>query len=206
MEKCDCEKAKEDLEDTIKNPVQYHFPYEYGSHHLRDIMEAEMYFEERRFNCACRKRKIQLQEEEREDEPESKRLDVSFVEAEDGSGSEREQVESDDEEEKEDSDPEPNQENLPVCGATLDSLLPIYEGSASCKICDLARASLAEAHVTTRAIQLLEEVKQNCSRCLGSAHEDVICHCAENLEWVIHFASKEEREEMGWDLGWELDE
>ena len=206
MEKCDCEKAKEYLEDTIKNPVQYHFPYKYGSYHLRDIMEAEMYFEERRFNCACRKRKIQLQEEEREDEPETKRLDVSVVEAEDGSGSEREQVESDVEEEKEEADPEPHQENLPVRGETLDSLLPIYEGAGSCHICDLARASLAEAQVTTRAIQLLEEVKQNCSRCLGSAQENEICHCAENLEWVINFASKEERKEMGWDLGWELDE
>ena len=93
-----------------------------------------------------------------------------------------------------------------MLGATLDSLLPKFEGRASCHICDLARASLAEVHVTTRAIQLFEEVKQNCNRCNGTAKDGVFCHCAENLEWVIHFASKEERREMGWDLGWELDE
>ena len=207
MEKCECESAKEYLEDTIKNPVQYHLgPFDYGSHHLRDIMEAELYYEDRRFTCACRKRKIQLEHQDREDEPDRKQLNLSDVEAEDGSGSEKEPVESDVEDEEAEPDPEPNQEKVPVSGATLDSLVPIYEGAASCQICELARVSLAEVHVTARAIQLFEEVKQNCSRCRGFINAKELCHCAENLEWVIHFASKEERKEMGWDLGWELDD
>jgi len=223
MEKCECEKAKEDLEETIKNPVQYHFPYEYGSHHLRNIMEAEMYFEERRFTCPCRKRKIQLPEEVPAGEPVSKRGNVSDVEAEDGSGSEREDIESDVEEENdetpeeekkvgevEENDETPEEEKkvgeVTECGPMLDSLLPRHKGSVICKICDLARASLAEGRVTSRAVRLFEEVKQNCTRCCGSADEDVLCHCAENFEWVINFASKEEKKEMGWDLGFELDE
>ena len=93
MEKWECEKAKDYLEDTIKNPVQYHLdPYDYGNHHLRDILDAEMYYEERRFYCACRKRRIQVEEDVQEEEPDAKRLNVSAAEAEDGSGSERETV------------------------------------------------------------------------------------------------------------------
>ena len=207
MEKCECEKAKDDLEETIKNPVQYHFPYEYGSHHLRDIMEAEMYFEEKRFNCACRKRKNQLPEEVPEGEPDAKRNNVSDVEAEDGSGSEREAIESEVEEENEDAAEE---EDKPVkvseSRATLDSLLPKYEVVLPCHICELARASLAEGRVTSGAVKLFEEVKLNCSRCTGPVNASEVCHCAENFEWVINFASKEEKKEMGWELGWELDD
>ena len=205
MEKFECEKAKDYLDETTKNPVQYHRGlYDYGSHHLRDIMEAEMYFEERRFNCTCRKRKIQLPEEVPEGEPDSKRSDVSNVEAEDGSGSERDPMESDVEEETQEEGVKLL--NVSECGPTLDSLLPNQKGSLPCRICELARASLSEGHVTDKAIQLFEEVKQNCSRCCGSSGEDAVCHCAENFEWVLNFASKEERQEMGWDLGWELDE
>ena len=207
MEKCECEKAKDDLEETIKNPVQYHFPYDYGSHHLRDIMDAEMYFEEKRFNCACRKRKTQLPEEVPEGEPDSKRINVSDVEAEDGSGSEREAIQSDVEEENEEIQQEEElRVHVTECGPTLDSLLPKHEVGLPCHICELARASLAEGRVTSGAVKLFEEVKQNCSRCSGSANASELCHCAENFEWVINFASKEEKKDMGWELGWELDE
>ena len=207
MEKCECEKAKEDLEETIKNPVQYHFPYDYGSHHLRNIMEAEMYFEEKRFNCACRKRKTQLPEEVPEGEPDSKRNNVSDVEAEDGSGSEREAIQSDVEEEDDDA-PEEEKKVVEVSDfrATLDSLLPKNEAGLHCHICELARASLSDGRVTSGAVKLFEEVKQNCSRCSVSANASELCHCAENFEWVINFASKEEKKEMGWELGWELDD
>ena len=204
MEKCECEKAKDYLEDTIKNPIQYHFPHEYGSHHLRDIMEAEMYYEERRYRCACRKRMSQAAEEaEDEGESASKKLNVSDVEGEDGSGSERETIES--EAEEENPKPSPDLAKAVDSRQTLDSLLPKSEAPISCRLCELARASLAEGHVTQHAVQLFNDVKQNCSRCNGSAREDVACHCAENFEWTINFASKEEREEMGWDLVWELD-
>ena len=207
MEKCECEKAKDDLEETIKNPVQYHFPYEYGSHHHRDIMEAEMYFEEKRFNCACRKRKSQLPEEVPDGEPDSKRNNVSDVEAEDQSGSEREAIESDVEEENEEPPAEEEKaEIITELGQTLDSLLPHHKGGVTCHICELARGSLAEGRVPSRAVQLFDEVKQNCTRCCGSSGKDEICHFGENFEWVINFASKEEKKEMGWDLGWELDE
>ena len=209
MEKCECEKAKDYLDETTKNPIQYHFPYDYGSHHLRDILEAEMYYEERRFRCACRKRRSQETEQanEEQEEPVCKKLNVSDVDAEDGSGSERETTESEVEEEgKEDAKSSATLPNTLASRDTLDTLLPNNEGPLSCRLCELARASLAEAHVTGHAIQLFEEVKKNCSRCNGRAREEVLCHCAENFEWTINFASKDERLEMGWDLGWELDD
>ncbi len=49
-----------DLEDSIKNPINYHPGDEgdYGSKALRDIGDAERYYEDVKFRCECRKRSM----------------------------------------------------------------------------------------------------------------------------------------------------
>ena len=58
-EKCLCETAKGWLEDSIHNPINYH-PDEvsdYGSMALRDVGDAERYYEDVKSRCECRKRR-----------------------------------------------------------------------------------------------------------------------------------------------------
>ena len=59
-EKCLCEKARESLEDTIKDPFNYHPEYgdafDYGSKSLRDVGDAVRYYEDAKARCPCRKR------------------------------------------------------------------------------------------------------------------------------------------------------
>ena len=59
-EKCLCERARLDLEDSIKNPINYHPGDEgdYGSKALRDIGDAKRYYEDVKFRCECRKRSM----------------------------------------------------------------------------------------------------------------------------------------------------
>ena len=59
-EKCLCERARADLEDSIKNPINYHPGDEadYGSKALRDVGDAERYYEDDKVRCECRKRSM----------------------------------------------------------------------------------------------------------------------------------------------------
>ena len=59
-DKCLCEMARLDLEDSIKNPINYHPGDEcdYGSKALRDIGDAERYYEDVKGRCECRKRSM----------------------------------------------------------------------------------------------------------------------------------------------------
>ena len=49
-----------DLEDTIKNAINYHPDDEgdYGSKDLMDVGDAERYYEDVKFRCECRKRSM----------------------------------------------------------------------------------------------------------------------------------------------------
>ena len=57
--KCLCEKARGWLEDSIRNPINYHpdHEYDYGSKALRDVGDDERYYEEVKGRCAWRKRR-----------------------------------------------------------------------------------------------------------------------------------------------------
>ena len=57
--KCLCEKARGWLEDSIRNPINYHpdDEYDYGSKALRDVGDDERYYEEVKSRCECRKRR-----------------------------------------------------------------------------------------------------------------------------------------------------
>ena len=59
-EKCLCERARVDLEDSIKNPINYHpdDDCDYGSKALRDVGDAERYYEDVKGRCECRKRSM----------------------------------------------------------------------------------------------------------------------------------------------------
>ena len=57
--KCLCEKARGWLEDSIRNPINYHpdDEYDYGSMALRDVGDDERYYEDVKSRCECRKRR-----------------------------------------------------------------------------------------------------------------------------------------------------
>ena len=57
--KCLCEKARGWLEESIRNPINYHQDevYDYGSKALRDVGDDERYYEEVKSRCECRKRR-----------------------------------------------------------------------------------------------------------------------------------------------------
>ncbi len=57
--KCLCEKARGWLEESIRNPMNYHpdEEYDYGSKALRDVGDDERYYEEVKSRCECRKRR-----------------------------------------------------------------------------------------------------------------------------------------------------
>ena len=59
-DKCLCERARLDLEDSIKNPINYHPGDEcdYGSKAFRDVGDAERYYEDVKGRCECRKRSM----------------------------------------------------------------------------------------------------------------------------------------------------
>ena len=59
-DKCLCEMARADLEDSINNPINYHPGDEcdYGSKALRDVGDAERYYEDVKGRCECRKRSM----------------------------------------------------------------------------------------------------------------------------------------------------
>ena len=58
--KCLCEKARGWLEDSIRNPINYHpdDEYDYGSKALRDVGDDERYYEDVKSRCECRKRRV----------------------------------------------------------------------------------------------------------------------------------------------------
>ena len=57
--KCLCEKARGWLEESIRNPINYHPDevYDYGSKALRDVGDDERYYEDVKSRCECRKRR-----------------------------------------------------------------------------------------------------------------------------------------------------
>ena len=59
-EKCFCERARLELEDSIKNPINYHpgDDGDYGSKALRDVGDAERYYADVKGRCDCRKRSM----------------------------------------------------------------------------------------------------------------------------------------------------
>ena len=57
--KCLCETARGWLEESIRNPINYHpdHEYDYGSKALRDVGDDERYYEDVKSRCECRKRR-----------------------------------------------------------------------------------------------------------------------------------------------------
>ena len=57
--KCLFEKARGWLEESIRNPINYHPDdvYDYGSKALRDVGDDERYYEDVKSRCECRKRR-----------------------------------------------------------------------------------------------------------------------------------------------------
>ena len=58
--KCLCETARGWLEESIRNPINYHPDEEsdYGSRALRDVGDDERYYEDVKSRCECRKRRV----------------------------------------------------------------------------------------------------------------------------------------------------
>ncbi len=54
-----CEKARGWLDESIRNPINYHpgESYDYGPKALRDVADDERYYEDVKSRCECRKRR-----------------------------------------------------------------------------------------------------------------------------------------------------